>query len=585
MKRWFKYIKPYKLFFILGPLCMIIESVGEIFMPLLLRLITQRVTDPGVSGSDIGYIAAVGGAMVALALVMMAGGIGGAYFGAKASVNFAADLRSDIYKKIQKFSFANIDKFSTGSLVTRLTNDVTQLQNFVNMLVRMCLRAPIMLIGALIMAVSLNVKLSSALAIAVPTLVIVQAVIIKIGFSRFARVQKKIDALNSTVQENVTNVRVVKSFVREDYEKEKFHEANSNLKKASVSATGVMIFMHPLMMIIMNVTTMAVIVIGSRLIVNNTGLDSATLGTFITYINQILMSLMFVTMIFMNSSRALASAKRICEVLDEKIDITDDGASNKDKIVEKGKIEFRNVFYRYYKNSEEAVLKNINITIPAGSTVGIVGSTGCGKTTLVSMIPRLYDVDEGEVLVDGVDVRDYSLYNLREGVGMVLQKNVLFTGTIRQNLEWGNQEATEEDIVKACESAQADKFIKNFTDGYDSQLGQGGSNVSGGQKQRLCIARTLLKNPKIIILDDSTSAVDTATEAMIRKAFREDIKDSTKIIIAQRIGSVIDADMIVVMNEGEITGIGTHSELLKTNKEYQEIYYSQVGGDDSGKNA
>ena len=576
MKRWIKYIKPYKKYFILGPLCMIIESVGEIFMPLLLRLITQRIIEPTSQGADIGYIAAASGAMVLLALVMMAGGIGGAYFGAKSSVNFAADLRSDIYKKVQKFSFANIDKFSTGSLVTRLTNDVTQLQNFVNMLVRMCLRAPIMLIGALIMAFSLNLKLSSAIAIAVPLLVIVQAVIIKIGFSRFAKVQKKIDGLNSTVQENVTNVRVVKSFVREDFEKEKFHKANRELKKASINATSVMIFMHPLMMIIMNVTTMAVIVIGSRLIVNNSGLDSATLGTFITYINQILMSLMFVTMIFMHSSRALASAKRICEVLDEKIDITDEESSNKDKTVESGKIEFKNVSYRYYKTSEEEVLKNINLTIPAGATVGIVGSTGCGKTTLVSMIPRLYDVDEGEVLVDGVNVKDYSLYNLREGVGMVLQKNVLFTGTIKENLKWGNQDASDGEIFKAAESAQADKFVRNFTKGYDSDLGQGGSNVSGGQKQRLCIARTLLKNPKIIILDDSTSAVDTATEAMIRKAFREDIKDSTKIIIAQRIGSVIDADMIVVMDEGVITGIGTHSELIKQNKEYQEIYYSQI---------
>ncbi|MBQ4527259.1 MAG: ABC transporter ATP-binding protein [Clostridia bacterium] len=585
MKRWFKYIKPYKKFFILGPLCMIIESVGEIFMPLLLRLITQRIIEPTESGSDIGFIALIGGAMILLALIMMAGGIGGAYFGAKSSVNFAADLRSDIYKKVQKFSFANIDKFSTGSLVTRLTNDVTQLQNFVNMLVRMCLRAPIMLIGALIMAISLNIELSSALAFAVPLILIVQGVIIKIGFGRFSKMQKKIDGLNSTVQENVTNVRVVKSFVREEYEKEKFHKANSGLKKAGIGAMNVMIFMHPLMMIIMNVTTMAVIVIGSKLIENNTGLDSATLATFITYINQILMSLMFVTMIFMNSSRALASAKRICEVLDEKIDIDDSDASCADKTISKGKIEFKNVSFRYYKTSTDKVLSNISLTIDAGKTVGIVGSTGCGKTTLVSMIPRLYDVDEGEVLIDGINVKDYSLYNLREAVGMVLQKNVLFTGSIKDNLLWGNQQASDQEIEKACESAQADKFIKNFTDGYDSQLGQGGSNVSGGQKQRLCIARALLKNPKIIILDDSTSAVDTATEAMIRKAFREDIKDSTKIIIAQRISSVMDADMIVVMDDGVVTGVGTHDELLKNNEEYQEIYYSQLGGDSDGKNA
>ena len=576
MKRWFKYISPYKKFFVLGPLCMIIESIGEIFIPMLLRLITQRIIEPSGKTDDIRYIACICGCMVLLALVMMAGGIGGAYFGAKSSVNFAADLRADIYKKVQKFSFANIDRFSTGSLVTRLTNDVTQIQNFVNMLVRMCLRAPIMLIGALIMAISLNVKLSSALGIAVPMILIVQAVIIRIGFSRFSRMQKKIDGLNSTVQENVTNVRVVKSFVREDFEKKKFFKANSELKQSGIHAMNVMIFMHPLMMIIMNVTTIAVLVIGSNLIEGNTGLDSATLATFITYINQILMSLMFVTMMFMNSSRALASARRICEVLDEKIDITDDNAVLPERKVEKGNIEFRNVSYRYYKNSQEEVLKGINLTIPAGATVGIVGSTGCGKTTLVSMIPRLYDADDGEVLVDGINVKDYSLYNLREGVGMVLQKNVLFTGTIKENLLWGNQDATDDAIFAASESAQADKFIRNFNEGYDTELGQGGSNVSGGQKQRICIARTLLKNPKIIILDDSTSAVDTATEAMIRKAFREEIKDSTKIIIAQRISSVVDADMIVVMNEGEITGVGTHTELISANKEYQEIYYSQM---------
>ena len=576
MKRYFKYVKPYKKFFILGPLCMIVESVGEVIVPLLLRLITERIISPSQTGADIRYIMCIFLCMVVLALIMMAGGVGGAYFGAKASVNFAADLRSDIYKKVQKFSFANIDKFSTGSLVTRLTNDVTQLQNFVNILVRMCLRAPIMLIGALVMAVSLNLELSATVAFSVPLIIIVQAVIIRIGFTRFSNMQKKIDALNSTVQENVTNVRVVKSFVREDFEKEKFHNANSSLKKAGKRAMGVMIFMHPVMMIIMNVTTLGVIVIGSRLILGGSMLDSATLATFITYINQILLSLMFMTMIFMNSSRALASAKRISDVLDEKIDITDDAASNKDALVTLGRIEFKNVYYKYYKNSNEYVLKNINLTIPEGTAVGIVGSTGCGKTTLVSMIARLYDVDEGEVLVDGINVRDYSLYNLREGVGMVLQKNVLFTGTIRENLLWGNQNASEEEIEASCKNAEAHKFITSFTDGYNRMLGQGGAGVSGGQKQRLCIARTLIKKPKIIILDDSTSAVDTATEAMIRKALRDDAGDCTKIIIAQRITSVMDADMIVVMNEGEITGIGTHSELIKSNKEYQEIYYSQT---------
>lgn len=581
MKRWLKYVKPYKKFFIIGPLCMIVESIGEVLMPLLLKIINSRIVElstakGSTSAADIWYIAGVAAAMILLALLMMAGGVGGAYFGAKAAVNFAADLRADIYKKVQKFSFANIDKFSTGSLVTRLTNDVTQMQNFINILVRMCLRAPIMLIGALIMAVSLNLKLSAVLAVAIPLILIAQGIIISKGFPRFSRMQTKIDALNSTVQENVTNVRVVKSFVREDHEKKKFFTANKNLKNAGISAINVMIFMQPVMMIMMNAVTIAVLMLGSKIILGSaTALDAPTLSTFISYINQILMSLLFVTMIFMNSSRALASAKRISEVLDEKLDITDETAKCPDLKVTKGEIEFKDVSFRYYKNGHEDVISDVNLKIAPGSTVGIIGSTGCGKTTLVSLIPRLYDADKGEILIDGVNVKDYSLFNLRECVGMVLQKNVLFTGTIKENLLWGNQNASDDEIRKASESAQADKFVSSFTKGYDSDLGQGGSNVSGGQKQRLCIARALLKKPKILILDDSTSAVDTATESMIRKAFKTDLADSTKLIIAQRISSVIEADMIIVIDDGRVTGIGTHSELMQNNEEYREIYYSQ----------
>ena len=576
MKRWLKYIKPYLRYFILGPLCMIVEVVGEILMPMCLSLVINNSVKYGWSYKT--WIAIL---MAIIALVMMAGGIGGAYFGAKASVNFAADLRSDIYRRVQAFSFANIDRFSTGSLITRLTNDVTQMQNMINMALRMALRAPGMLIGALIMAIILRPSLALVLAVTIPLMLLSVVFIIKTGFLRFGKVQTKIDKLNSTVQEDVTNIRVVKSFVREEHEKEKFANANEDLKNTGVSAFRVMIFMSPVMTLFMNATTIAVLLIGSRMIYAG-DMPIGDLSAFITYVTQILSSLMMVTMMFMMLSRALASARRIKEVLDEKADLSDDEAEQKEKTVTEGRIEFKNVSFRYYKNSPEKVINNVSLTIEPGQTVGIIGSTGCGKTTLVSLIPRLYDTDEGEVLVDGVNVKDYSLYNLREGVGMVLQKNVLFSGSIEDNLRWGNEDATEEEIRQAASYAQADKFVTSFNGGYGYDLGQGGKNVSGGQKQRLCIARALLKHPKILILDDSTSAVDTATEAQIREALRTELRDSTKIIIAQRISSVKEADMIVVMNDGQITGCGTHEQLLAENTEYNEIYYSQNDKKDGG---
>lgn len=572
MKSWFKYVKPYLRYFITGPICMIVEVIGEILMPFMLSTVINAGEDGTLTVTK-SIFTAVG--MVVLALVMMAGGVGGAYFGAKASVNFAADLRSDVYKKVQEFSFKNIDKFSTGSLVTRLTNDVTQLQNFTNMMLRMALRSPGMMIGALIMAITLRPKLSLIFAISIPLMMFSIFGLIFMGFKRFTKMQVKIDNLNSTVQEGVTNVRVVKSFVREEHENKRFNKANSELKQSGMSAMKIMIFMHPGSTIFMNLTTLAVIWFGADSVVSS-GMDIGDLSAFLTYVTQILMSITMITMLLMTSARALASARRIKEVLNEEIDITDSDSGLKDSVVKQGSIEFRNVSFRYYKNSEEAVLRDINLTIEAGSTVGIIGSTGCGKTTLVSMIPRLYDVDSGEVLVDGINVRDYSLYRLREGVSMVLQKNVLFSGTIRENLRWGNEDATDEDIIEASKSAQAHKFVSTFTKGYDDDLGQGGINVSGGQKQRLCIARALLKNPKILILDDSTSAVDTATEAGIRTALRSELPDTTKIIIAQRISSVLDADKIIVMDDGRITGIGTHDELIENNEEYKEIYYSQM---------
>lgn len=577
MKRWLRYMKPYTAYFIIGPLCMIVEVIGEIVLPK----IYAHIIDVGVANSDIRYIVIACLIMIFTAILMMTGGVGGAYFASKASVNFAADLRRDVYAKIQQFSFANIDRFSTGSLVTRLTNDVTQVMNMINMMMRMCLRAPGMLIGALIASIALNPNLAKVLAVTIPLLLIVQFVVIRIGYPRFQNMQKKIDALNNRIQEDLTNERVIKSFVREEYENKRFRDTNGDLKTTTLHALNIMVSLLPSMMLMMNLTSLAVIWFGGKMVIGET-MNVGDLSSFITYITQILMSLMMLTMIFMNSSRALASAKRISEVLDEKIDLTDENAACPDLDVAHGKIEFKNVSFRYYKTSPGKVLDNINLTINPGETVGIVGSTGCGKTTLVSMIPRLYDADEGEILIDGVNVRDYNLTRLRTGVGMVLQKNVLFSGTIAENLRWGDENATDAQMTAVSQSAQADGFIRSFADGYDHVLDQGGTNVSGGQKQRLCIARALLKKPKILILDDSTSAVDTATELRIRESFSTSLKDSTKIVIAQRISSVINADKIVVLNEGQITGVGTHEELLRSNKEYQEIYYSQTDSKKEG---
>ena len=572
MKRWFKYIKPYLSWFILGPICMIIEVVGEVVMPKLLANVINAANDGTLTnGISLGTMAL----MIGTALIMMAGGVGGAYFGSKASVNFAADLRADIYAKVQTFSFANIDKFQTGSLITRMTNDVTQLQNFVNMMLRMMLRAPGMMIAALVMAIALRPSLATVFAVSIPLLLLTVGFIIKMGFPRFKKMQEKVDGINSTVRENVTNVRVVKSFVREDFEIEKFGRANQDLKDANIGAVKVMIFIQPVMTAIMYGTIIALMLTGGPIVLKG-DMPVGDLSAFITYATQILSSLMMVSFMLMFSSRALASGRRILEVLDEKSDITDTESADPSLRVEKGSVEFKGVTFRYYKDSPDPVLRHIDLKIPAGITLGITGSTGCGKTTLVSLIPRLYDPDEGSVLVDGRDVKEYTLKNLRDGVSMVLQNNTLFTGTIADNLRWGDENATDEELRQAAEYAQAAKFVDTFKDGYDTLLDKGGTNVSGGQKQRLCIARALLKKPKILILDDSTSAVDTATEAMIRQAFHNELNDSTKIIISQRISSVRDADLILVMDDGAVSGLGTHDELLASNEAYREICESQA---------
>ena len=581
MGYWWKYIKPYLPYFIIGPICMIVEVVGEVVLPKLLSTVINRGTEGSLTVSlSVGILFA----MIGVALLMMAGGVGGAYFGAKASVNFATDLRADAYRAVERYSFANIDKFSTGSLVTRMTNDVTQVQNFVNMLLRMALRAPGMLIAALIMSITLKPSLAVIFAVTIPLMLLSILGIILIGFRRFTKLQTKIDELNSTVQENITNVRVVKSFVREAHETKKFSRANGNLKEAGMSAMKVMIFMEPVTTLIMYATTILVLWFGSGFVLDG-GMPVGDLSAFVVYVNQILMSIMMVTMLLMTSSRAIASAKRIRQVIDEQPDIDDSHAGEPDRLIEAGGVEFRDVSFRYYKNRSETVLKHISLTVAPGSTMGIIGSTGCGKSTLVSLICRLYDPDEGEILVDGVNVKDYSLKHLRDGVGMVLQKNTLFSGTIAENLRWGNETATDEEVRRAAEMAQADKFVSTFPKGYDTLIEQGGTNVSGGQKQRLCIARALLKHPKVLILDDSTSAVDTATEKQIRTALMQDFAGTTKIIIAQRISSVMEADRIAVMNEGEIVAVGTHEELLDASPEYREIYESQMGGQENGENA
>lgn len=577
MGKYKKYAAPYRSAFIIGPLMMLTEVFGEVMLPKLMSLIVNN----GVANRDTGYIIKMGVVMVLTALMMAVGGVLGAYFSAKASICFTSDLRKDVFSRVQQFSFKNIDEFSTGSLVTRLTNDIQQVQNVMMMGLRMLLRSPGMLIGALIMAFTMNARLAFIILVVVPLLALAIFFILTTAFPRFEFMQKKLDALNNGIQEALVNVRVVKSFVREDYEIDKFAEMNGELKDSSLRALKIVITTMPVMMLAMNVTTLAVVWYGGNIILAG-GMQVGDLTAFTTYIVQILMSLMMLSMVFLQSSRAMASLKRINEVLDTEIDLTDETASRKEAAVVNGEVEFRDVSFAY-KGGGEPVLEHISLKIKAGETVGIIGSTGSGKTSLVQLIPRLYDVTAGQVLVDGIDVREYSLKHLREGVGMVLQKNVLFSGTIEENLQWGREDAGMDEIREAAKSAQADGFVTSFTNGYDTEMGQGGVNVSGGQKQRLCIARALLKKPKILILDDSTSAVDTATEAEIRKAFHTTLKETTKIIIAQRISSVEDADQILVLEDGHIIGCGVHEELLKTCEAYREIYETQYGKEESAQ--
>ena len=513
--------------------------------------------------------------MIFMAMLSLAFGVLSGMNAAKSGAGFAKNLRQGLFYKVQELSFANIDKFSTASLVTRLTTDVNNVQMAFSMIIRMLVRSPMMLVSALFMCFTINVKLTMIFLCVIPFLAGSIIFIMTKAMPNFQKMFKKYDVVNRVVQENLTNVRTVKAFVREDFETEKFEDATGDLYRYSIRAEKLMNLTSPVMQFSMYLTILLVSWIGAKLVINSTMLTGQLMSMF-TYVQQILSSLMMISMSIVMMTIAKTSGDRIIEVLDEKVDLTSPEVAA--DTVEDGSVKFEDVSFSYYKDMEKLALENVNLTIPSGCTVGVIGGTGSSKTTLVQLIPRLYDTTCGTVYVGSRDVKEYSLEALRENVAVVLQKNVLFSGTIKENLRWGNENATDEELVHVCKLAAADSFIQSFPDGYDTYIEQGGTNVSGGQKQRLCIARALLKKPKILILDDSTSAVDTATDAMIRKAFREEIPGTTKIIIAQRISSVQDADMIIVMDDGKINGVGTHEELLKNNTIYSEIYTSQMKG-------
>lgn len=565
------YSKKYLLYALLAPLTVIGEVLCELRIPLLMA----DMVDVGIANGDISYVLKKGGVMILFALLALLCGIVSVRLAVVASMGFGAELRSALFSKVQNFAFSNIDRFSTASLITRLTTDVNTIQNTFMMVIRMCVRAPVMLVCAVILAVKLNAQLATVFLVAGPILAVLLGIIVKTAFPRFQAMLKKFDKINSTVQENLIAIRVVKAFVREKHEKEKFKIANDELRDASIAAEKIIIWNGPIMMVAMYSCIIAIMWFGGRMIVGGT-MQVGVLMTFLTYVNQILMSLMMISMIFVMMVMSKASATRITEVLNDKVDI-EDGESAIEDVCD-GSVEFKNVSFKYNENAEKNVLSDINISIKAGETIGVIGGTGSAKSTLVQLIPRLYDVTEGQVLVGGLDVREYSLTALRDAVSMVLQKNVLFSGTISENLRWGNPNATDEQIKAACIAAQAHDFVMSFPDGYETDLGQGGVNVSGGQKQRLCIARALLKNPKILILDDSTSAVDTATDAKIRESLKQHSPDTTVIIIAQRINSVSEADRIIVLDDGKIDDIGTNDELLERNEIYRDVYNSQQKG-------
>ena len=576
-----KFLKGLWFAAIVGSLAMVLEASCQLYLPKIMGRIIDKGVTPVINGTVTAadgraYVLKEAVIMIIVALVAIVGGITCMKLSSDVSQKYAARIRNAMFKKISSFSFKNIDEFSTASLTTRLTNDVTMIQNMTMMILRMLIRMPSMLIVASFFAVSINSRLASMLLFALPLIIIAVGVVMKVGFPMFKKMQKKIDALNGVVQENLIGIRVVKAFVREDHEKKKFKIANDDLSRMGSKAAGMIILAMPLMMLIFNLTMVTVIYKGG-ISISIGEMTTGDLISFISYVMEILMSLMMIAMMLVMVARGKACADRIKEVLDAEIDIV-----NKDETLsaaKSGKVQFEHVNFRYSTQTDgDDILNDISFTAEPGQIIGIVGGTGCGKSSLVSLIPRLYDVTGGSVRIDDVDVRDYDIEELRELIGVVLQNNTLFTGTIKENIRWGKKDATDEEIIAACKAAQAHDFIMRQPDGYDTVLAQGGLNLSGGQKQRLCIARAMIKKPKILILDDSTSAVDTATEAKIRNAFYNELKDTTVFIIAQRISSVKDADEILVMDDGEIKGAGKHDELIETNEIYQEIYHTQQKG-------
>lgn len=564
-------IKEYKKASIATPIFMILEVIMETIIPLMMA----SIIDDGVSVGNAGHIYKMGALMLAAACFSLFSGFMGGKYGAKASTGFARNLRKAMYENIQTFSFSNIDKFSTAGLVTRLTTDVTNIQNAYQMLLRMCMRAPFSLICAMVMSFAVNTRIATIYLIAVLVLGVILGVLVTRTTKYFRSIFQKYDDLNESVQENVSAIRVVKAYVREDHEKEKFTKASGNVYKLFTKAEAMICLNMPIMQFTVYTCILVISWMGAHMIVSNT-LTTGDLSMLLTYCMNILMNLMMLSMIFVMVTMSVASARRVAEVLNEKPDITN--PENPVMEVADGSIEFRHVDFSYKKDAKEPVLKDINLKIRSGETIGILGGTGSGKSSLVSLLSRLYDVTKGSVLVGGRDVREYDIDVIRNQVAVVLQNNVLFSGTILDNLRWGDKEATKEECMHACDLACASEFIEKLPKGYDTYIEQGGTNVSGGQKQRLCIARALLKKPKVLILDDSTSAVDTSTDARIRKAFAEEIPGTTKLIIAQRVSSIQNADHIIVLENGEINGFGTHEELLENNEIYRDVYESQTSG-------